>query len=180
MPILIALAVILAALAFTALALPFAIVFRYRYGTRRRRARGWIATMNLVSLGLSVMVFMVTAAITNRWVPHALSYSAAGLAAGSLLGILGLAVTRWEPDGPWLFYKPSRVLVLAISLVVTARLFYGLWRGWQAWQSSPDQDSWLAAVGVAGSMGAGAVVLGYYLMYWAGLRLRIARHRRPD
>ena len=35
-----------------------------------------------------------------------------------------------------------------------------------------------AAVGVAGSMGAGAVVLGYYLMYWAGLRLRTSRHRR--
>lgn len=177
MPILIAIVVILAALALTALLLPFAIVFRYRAGTKRRRARGWIATANLISLVISAMIFMATAAITNGWVPHALAYSTAGLAAGGLLGLLGLVVTRWEPEGPSLFYKPSRILVLTISLVVTARLCYGLWRGWQAWQTSPDQASWLAAVGVAGSMGVGAVVLGYYLVYWAGLRLRIARHR---
>jgi hypothetical protein len=175
LPILIAIAVILAAFALTALMLPFAIVFRYRAGTKRRRARAWIATINLVSLAISTMLFMVTAAITNGWIPHALSYSSAGLAAGCLLGILGLVLTRWEPEGPSLFYKPSRLLVLTISLVVTARLCYGLWRAWQAWQATPDQESWLAAAGVAGSMGAGAVVLGYYLMYWAGLRLRIAR-----
>lgn len=178
MPLLIAIVIILVALALVALMLPFAIVFRYRSGMKRRRARAWVATMNLVSLAISTTLFMVTAAIANGWVPRALSFSSAGLAAGCLLGLVGLLVTRWEPDGAALFYKPSRILVLAISLVVTARLGYGLWRGWQAWQTRPDPESWLAAVGVAGSMAAGGVVLGYYLSYWAGLRFRIAR-RQP-
>lgn len=178
MPLLIAIVVILGALALTALMLPFAIVFRYRAGTKRRRARAWVATVNLVSLAISTTLFLITAAIANRWVPRALFFSAGGLAAGFLLGLVGLLFTRWEPEGAALFYKPSRMLVLAISLVVTARLGYGLWRGWQAWQTRPDPESWLAAIGVAGSMAAGAVVLGYYLSYWAGLRFRIARHRR--
>jgi hypothetical protein len=115
--------------------------------------------------------------VTNAWVPHAFLYSAAGLAGGCLLGVLGLLVTRWENDGAVLFYRPSRILVLAITLVVTARLAYGLWRAWHAWQTRTDEQSWLAAVGVAGSMAAGAVVLGYYLMYWAGVRFWIARQR---
>jgi hypothetical protein len=32
--------------------------------------------------------------------------------------------------------------------------------------------------GVAGSMAAGAVVLGYYLVYWFGVRRRFKRIRR--
>lgn len=178
MPLLIAIVVVFAAFALMVVLMPFAIVFRYRAGTRQRQARGWMATLNLVSFAISVTIFLVTAAITSRWVPHAFTYSLAGLGGGCLLGLLGLLLTRWESDGALLLYKPSRLLVLAISLVVTARLLYGLWRGWQAWQTTPDQESWLAAVGIAGSMGAGAVVLGYYLVYWAGLRFRIARNRR--
>jgi hypothetical protein len=177
-PLLIALAVILGAFAVTAAMLPFAIVFRYRRGTQRRRARGWIATINVVSISISAAMFLVTAAVTNAWVPHAFLYSAAGLAGGCVLGLLGLLLTRWENDGVTLFYRPSRFLVLAITLVVTARLGYGLWRAWHVWQTRTDEQSWLAAVGVAGSMAAGAVVLGYYLMYWAGLRFRLSLNER--
>jgi hypothetical protein len=177
-PLLIAIALVIAAFAVTAAMLPFAIVFRYRYGTQRRRARGWVATVNVVSIAISATIFLVTAAVTNAWVPHAFVYSAAGLAGGCVLGLIGLVLTRWEADGATLFYRPSRFLVLTITLVVTARLGYGFWRAWHAWQDKADAQSWLVAVGVAGSMAAGAVVLGYYLMYWAGLRFRIALSRR--
>jgi hypothetical protein len=34
------------------------------------------------------------------------------------------------------------------------------------------------AFGVAGSLAAGALVLGYYLSYWAGLWWLFRRHRR--
>jgi hypothetical protein len=57
---------------------------------------------------------------------------------------------------------------------VTARVLYGFWRSWHAW--SEGLHSWTAAFGVAGSMGAGAVVLGYYLAYWIGVRRRLKRH----
>jgi hypothetical protein len=68
--------------------------------------------------------------------------------------------------------------VLTITLVVTARLLYGFWRSWHAWHSTPGDASWLAASGAAGSLAAGALVLGYYLTYWAGVWRRIRRHRR--
>jgi hypothetical protein len=57
-------------------------------------------------------------------------------------------------------------------------MVYGLWRLWHAWRSAPGDASWLAESGVAGSLGAGAVVLGYYLAYNAGVWRRFKRHRR--
>ena len=178
MPLVIALALIIAAFVFAVVMLPFALVFRYRYGTRRRRARVWVATINAVSLAISATIFMISAAITTRWVPYSFSSAAFGLACGAILGLLGLLLTRWERDGAWLFYTPSRLLVLSVTLVVTARIAYGFWRGWQTWRAAQDGTSWIAAIGIPGSLAAGAVVVGYYLVYWAGVRSRAARDAR--
>ena len=175
MPLVIALALIVAAFVFAVVMLPFALFFRYRYGTRRRRARVWVATINAVSLAISATIFMISAAITTRWVPYSFSSAAFGLACGALLGLLGLVLTRWERDGAWLFYTPSRLLVLGVTLVVTARIAYGFWRGWHTWRAAQDGTSWIAAIGIPGSLAAGAVVVGYYLVYWAGVRSRAAR-----
>ena len=83
---------------------------------------------------------------------------------------------RWEAGGASLHYTPNRWLVLGISLVVTARLAFGFWRSWQAWHATSDYGSWAAESGVAGSLAAGAVVLGYYLTYWLGVRRRVRWH----
>lgn len=175
MPLVIALALIAAAFVFAVAMVPFALVFRYRAGTQRRRARVWIATLNGVSLAISAMVFMTSAAITTRWVPYSFSSAALGLASGAILGILGLFMTRWERDGASLFYTPSRLLVLGITLLVTTRIAYGFWRGWNTWRATQDGSSWIAALGIPTSLAAGAVVLGYYLVYWAGVRSRAIR-----
>lgn len=45
-------------------------------------------------------------------------------------------------------------------LVIAARLFHGLWRMWHTRRADLEGESWLVAAGVAGSMAAGAVVLG--------------------
>jgi hypothetical protein len=71
-----------------------------------------------------------------------------------------------------LHYTPNRWLVLAITLIVSSRLLYGFWRGWHAWRFTPQDSSWLAEAGAAGSLGAGAIVLGYYMTYWLGVRRR--------
>lgn len=168
------LAVVLLAIVLT----PIALLQRYRVGTARRLARGWVATLNFVGIALSAALFLGGTAITNIWVPDAFRYAAMGLAGGCVLGVLGLALTRWEPSPRALHYTPNRWLVLAITLVVTARVLYGFWRSWQAWQSGLYEGSWFVATGLAGSLAAGAVVLGYYLVYWAGVRRRIARHER--
>jgi hypothetical protein len=76
-----------------------------------------------------------------------------------------------------LYYTPNRLLVLGITLVVTARVGYGIWRGVHTWRAGLQGESWFGASGVAGSMAAGAVVLGYYLVYWLGVRRRFKRQR---
>lgn len=157
--------------------IPLSIVQRYRMGTSRQRARGWLVAVNLVGFGLSVVLFLVSATVTSFWIPDALGYTAAGLAAGAALGLVGLVLTRWEPGQRSLYYTPNRWLVLSITLVVSARVLYGFWRGWHTWRTVDGDGSWLAAAGVAGSMAAGGVVLGYYFVYWMGVqrRLRTAR-----
>jgi hypothetical protein len=165
---------VLVVLAMVAL-IPVALVQRYRMGTARQRARGWLTTINIAGLMLSAAMFLVSAAFTSIWVPGALSYTAAGLAAGGVLGAAGLWLTRWEPGSEALYYTPSRWLVLGITLVVTARVLFGFWRAWHTWSAGLEDGSWFAAAGVEQSMAAGAVVLGYYLVYWVGVRRRIRR-----
>jgi hypothetical protein len=87
-------------------------------------------------------------------------------------------LSRWEATPGALHYTPNRWLVLAITLSVASRLLYGMWRGWQAWQAGLNGAPWLVASGAAGSLAAGAVVLGYYLIYWLGVRRRLHAHNR--
>jgi hypothetical protein len=171
-----ALLVILVLLAGVAL-IPLSIVQRFRMGTMRRAARGWVVTLNLFGVLLSAGIFTLAALVATRWATNALAYTLAGLAVGCTLGLLGLALTRWERAAGRLYYTPNRWLVLGVTLIVAARVVYGFWRSWNAWQSSVSQLTWVAASGIAESMSAGAVVLGYYLAYWAGVRWRIRRER---
>ena len=159
---------------------PIALVQRYRSGTARRLARPWLATLNVVGMAVSACGFLAGAAVTTAWVPNAFTAAVLGLVVGALLGALGLRLTRWEATVRTLHYTPNRWLVLAISLVVAARVLYGLWRSWDVVQAGAAATSAVAAFGIAGSLGAGATVLGYYLAYWLGVRQRIRRwQRRP-
>ncbi len=178
MPLLVIPVALLAVLLLALVMLPLSLVQRYRIGTSRRPARGWVATINVVAFSASSGLFLAAAGLTNVWVPDAFKYAVAGLIGGGILGLLGLWLSRWEFTHQSLHYTPNRWLVLAITLVVTARIVYGFWRSWQAWRWASDDTSWLAASGVAGSLAAGAVVLGYYLTYWAGVRSQFRRHRR--
>jgi hypothetical protein len=163
---------ILVVLAVIAL-IPFSLIQRFRMGTARRQARQWVATVNLVAIAFSLALFLFGALFTSQWIPDAFTYTLAGLAVGCVLGLLGLVLTRWERVGGRVQYTPNRWLVLTITLLVTARVFYGFWRSWDAWRASMESTAWIAASGVAGSMSAGAVVLGYYLIFWTGVRRRI-------
>jgi hypothetical protein len=176
-PLLFLIAVVFLVVLIPLVLMPLALVQRYRVGTARRQARGWIATLTLTGLLFSAALFLAGAALMNVWLPRAFLYSVGGLTAGAVLGAFGLWTTRWETRPSALHYTPNRWLVLIITLVVTARLLYGFWRGWQAWQTGLDGGSWLAASGAAGSLAAGALVLGYYLTYWSGVRRRLARFR---
>jgi hypothetical protein len=168
-PLIVALLVVCALV----LATPLLLLLRYRAGTARRLARPWVLTVNLLSMLLSAGLFIWIAAMTNFWVPRAFGYSLIGMVSGCLLGLLGLAATRWERTGTSVYYTPNRWLVLLVTVAVAARMVYGLWRIWHAWRTTGADTSWLAAAGIPGSMAVGALVVGYYLTYFAGVRWRL-------
>jgi hypothetical protein len=159
------------------LSTPVLLLLRYRAGTMRRRARTGPAILNLLSLILSGAIFTWVAALTNFWVRHAFGYTLLGFSVGGVLGLLGLFVTRWENKPPALYYTPNRALVLLITLAVAARLVYGFWRIWHAWHNAGPDSSWLAAAGVPGSMGVGATVIAYYVIYSAGVCYKLRKAR---
>jgi hypothetical protein len=156
--------------------IPIGIVRRYQVGTSRQRARGWLAAVNLFGLWFSTLLFMIAATLTSIWVPDVLVYTTAGLAAGALLGFLGLKLTRWEHGLDALHYTPNRPLVLGVTLVVTARVVYGFWRSWESWRAGLSGEPWFVEAGFPDVMAAGAVVLGYYFVFWLGVRRELRRH----
>ena len=153
--------------------IPVSLVLRLRRGTMRRQARRWMVTANMIAATLSTVMFLIGALITSRWVPDVLRYSFTGLGVGAVLGLSGFALTRWESSGGVVHYTPNRWLVLTVTLVVAARIFYGVWRAWAAWQAGVEQIAAVTASGIAMSIAAGAVVLGYYLIYWIAVRRRL-------
>lgn len=178
MPLLALVLVFLAVILAGIVLLPFSLLQRYRVGTSRQQARGWLITINLLGIALSSAMFLAGSAITSLWVPNAFAYSALGLLGGGLLGLLGLLLTRWEPTPRALHFTPNRLLVLAITLTITGRILYSFWRAWQTWSTAADRKEWLVTWGVAEALAAGGIVLGYYLAYWAGVRRRQKIHSR--
>lgn len=172
---LIPLAVALLVIVALVLAMPLLLVQRYRLGKARRKGRRWVANMNVAAFIASTGFFIWAAALTNFWVPMAFSYSLVGILGGVMLGIIGLALTRWEETSRGSYYTPNRWLVLLLTFAVAVRMLYGIWRAWHAWHTRGHDGSWLAASGAAGSLAVGAFVLGYYLAYAAGIARRLRR-----
>jgi hypothetical protein len=153
--------------------MPVILIQRYRYGTARRTARSWTATFNVALMAFSAICFLAGAAVTAVWVPHAFTGAAAGIAVGAGVGLVGLALTRWEPTGATLHYTPNRWLVLVVTFVVSARVLYGLWRSWTVAQAGVYGTPMVLAFGIPESLAAGGMVIGYYLAYGLGVRRRI-------
>jgi hypothetical protein len=155
--------------------MPVILVQRYRIGTSRRLARPWAASLTLGAMVFSVGFFLAGAGLTTLWAPGSLARAALGVLAGLALGAVGLWLTRWEPSARALHYTPNRWLVLVVTLLVSARVVYGLWRSWSAVGAGLGGSSAVEAFGVPDSMAAAGVVLGYYLAFSAGVRWRIRR-----
>jgi hypothetical protein len=153
--------------------MPLILVQRYRMGSARRMARPWMSTLSLVLMGFSAMFFLSGSAVTSIFVPHAFAGAAAGIAVGTGLGVLGLLATRWEATPATLHYTPNRWLVLLVTLMVSARVLYGLWRSWQVARSGVYGTEMVLAFGIPQSLAVGGTVIGYYIAYASGVRGRI-------
>ena len=160
------------------LLIPLLLVQRYRAGIARRPARLWMVTLALVSAVLSVVFFLVTAAFTTVWVPHAFRDAVVGLGIGAAGGSLALMLTKWEATPRSLHYTPNRWLVLILTLLVSARIVFGIYRSIAAARAGLNGGHLLTSFGVAESLGAAGVLIGYYLVYQSGLRWRIRRWQR--
>lgn len=190
MPLLLLPALLLAAVLAWALLLPVALLQRYRRGRARRRMRPCVVRANAWALLVSTVLFAGVAWLSGAWIDAALRHAAAGLAAGVVLGIVGLWLTRFEreaadgciragwtlppglavPHGLRLYCTANRWLVLGLTLLVAARVALGLWHLVHAWRTGTD-GAWLAGQG--GLLAVGGVLLGHYLAYYWGLRRRL-------
>jgi hypothetical protein len=157
---------------------PVMLIQRYRVGSARKQARPWASTLAIIAMAFSAVFFLASAAVTTIWFPGALSGAGIGMAIGLGLGALGYALTRWESTVRSLHYTPNRWLVLLVTLVVSARILYGLFRSFQAANAGLSGTATLEVFGVPETLAAGAIVVGYHLAYHGAVRWRIARWSR--
>jgi hypothetical protein len=161
-------------LAFTGVVL-LSLALRYRAGTARRQARRWVASLNVWMTSFSAVFFLSFTLLLSFWVDSAFRFTLIGLGCGGILGLIGLAMTRWESQPDGFFYTPSRWLALLITLAIAARFVYGWWRATHSGSNAPADQHWLiTASGTQLSVAVAAGLIGYYLVYSVGVRLRIA------
>src|SRR4051794_5952181 len=128
---------------------------------------------------VSAVFFLSFTFVLSFWVDSAFQFALIGMGCGGILGLVGLAVTRWESQPQGLFFTPSRWLALIITLAIAARFVYGWWRARRSGSNAPGDQHWLiAASGTQLSLAVAAGLIGYYLVYSVGVRLRIARHEQ--
>ena len=175
--------IILALLVFVLLALAgvvlLSLAVRYRAGTARRQARRWIASLNVWVTSFSAVFFLSFTLLLSFWIESAFRFALIGMAFGGILGLVGLAMTRWESQPEGLFYTPSRWLALLVTLAIAARFVYGWWRATHSGSPPSGDQHWLiAASGTQLSVAVAAGLIAYYLVYSIGVRLRVTRHEQ--
>ena len=182
MPIIIFTLLLFVLLAFGGVIL-LSLALRYRAGTARRQARRWVVSLNVWATSFSVVFFLSFTLLLSFWVGSAFRFALIGMGCGAILGLLGLAMTRWENQDEGLFYTPSRWLAFLIVSAIAARFVYGWWHATHSGNGAPGDQHWLiTASGTQLSLAVAAGLIAYYLVYSIGVRLRLMRHeqRRSD
>ena len=155
------------------------LALRYRAGTARRQARRWVASLNIWMTSFSAVFFLSFTFLLSFWVDSAFRFALIGMGCGGILGLVGLAMTRWESQTQGLFYTPNRWLALLVTLAIAARFVYGWWRATHSGNNTPVDQHWLiTASGTQLSLAVAAGLIGYYLVYSVGVRLRLTRHEQ--
>jgi len=177
MPLLLIPIALLALVLLWLLLTPLALWQRYRRGHARRRAVPWALRVNAWLLSASAALFVLSAALIAVWIDGALRHATIGLGGGVVLGIVGLWLTPFQREPAGLYYAPNRWLVLALTLLVAARIVFGLWHAAQLWRGGAGHEAWLAQQGSLLAMGG--LLLGYYLAYTWGVYRRCVAERGP-
>ena len=177
-PIIVFALLVFVLLAFAGVVL-LSIALRYRAGTARRRARPWAASLNMWLTSVSTVFFLFFTLLLSFWIGSAFRFALIGMGCGGILGLIGLAMTRWENRPEGLFYTPSRWLAVTITLAIVARFIYGWWRATHSVSTAPGDQHWLMTASAPQlSLAVAAGLVAYYLSYSIGVRLQLARHHR--
>lgn len=178
MPIILFALLVFVLLAFAGVVL-LSLALRYRAGISRRQARPWVAGLNVWATSLSAVFFLCFTLLLSFWVPSAFRFALIGMGCGGILGLIGLAMTRWERRPEGFFYTPSRWLALTITLAIVARFIYGWWRATHSVSTAEGNQHWLMTASATHlSLAVAAGLVAYYLIYSIGVRLQLARHHR--
>jgi hypothetical protein len=133
------------------------LALRYRAGTARRQGRRWTAGLNVWMISFSAVFFLSFTLLVSFWIESASRFALIGMGFGAILGLLGLAMTRWEKQPEGLFYTPSRWLALIVMLAIAARFVYG----WHATHSGGGaQHSLITASGTQLSLAVAGGLIG--------------------
>lgn len=106
--------------------------------------------------------------------PEMLEALIAGLACGALLAYVGLRHTRFEVTPEGRFYTPHTYIGLAVTLLFLGRVVYRF--------LGADPNAAVAYQRTPLTVGIFAVLIGYYLLFYAGvlLRTRVSAGPVPD
>lgn len=174
MPLILLLPLLVAGLfALWVVLLPFTILQRYRLGRARRRVQPWFVRINAWLMVLSAGVFLAVAALVEPWIPGALRDGLAGLAIGATVGLLGMRLDRFESTRAGLFRTPNRWLLMAMTLLLAARVVTGLLLAWGD-GTATGALGWITRGWL---LGVGGVLLGHALVTTWGLRDRLRSTR---
>lgn len=174
MPLLIIPIVIAVALGAWVMLLPVLMWQRYRMGRSRQRGVRWVVLINCAAMVVSLVLFLLSMAVTEWWWPGALMSAATGLGIGGVLGLLGLRFCHFENTPQGVFYTPNRWIILSLTLLVAARLSMSAFEVWRSWRTEGE----LAPAPLfdhATLFGVAGVVLGYSLVFAIGLQRRLAK-----
>lgn len=100
----------------------------------------------------------------------------AGLAAGGVLAVVGLRMTRFEHGASGHWYTPNPMIGVALTALLLGRLAYRFFavRALSATATAADPSSLEALQRSPLTLALAALLIGYYLVYCIGL-LRAAR-----
>ena len=155
--------------------MPLMLIQRYRAGKARRLARPWVATLNLAVMAFSAVFFLLRRAVHDDLDSQGVHGRGDGTGGWCPARRARAGDHPVGTDTRALHYTPNRWLVLIVTLIVSARVLYGLFRSLAMAQAGFSGGALVTAFGVPESLAAGAIVIGYYLAYNAGLRWRIRR-----
>ena len=153
------------------------LALRYRAGTARRQARRWAASLNVWMTSFSAVFFLSFTFVLSFWIEGAFRFAMTGMGVGGILGLLGLAMTRWENQAEELFYTPSRWLALLVTLAIAARFSYGWWHATHS-RTTGDQHWLITASAMQLSLAVAAGLIAYHLVYSIGVRSQITHYEQ--